>query len=186
MPRRIWFLFVLLLIQVSWPGEVGSTTVLPLDLPRLATQAGRIFLGRCEEVTVSLDENGLPATYARFQVTDGLKGVETGERVLIKQFGVVRKPLAVGEGESAVVPMKTMALTGEAYRPGRNYLLFLYPESDLGFTSPVGGGQGRFEIKATESAFVAVNPLNNRFLKTFREGPVDLEALLEAIRSAVP
>lgn len=36
---------------------------------------------------------------------------------------------------------------GERYRTGERVLLFLYPPSRLGLTSPVGGDLGRFEIE---------------------------------------
>ena len=36
--------------------------------------------------------------------------------------------------------------TGERYRVGERVLLFLYPQSKLGLTSPVGGTVGRLQI----------------------------------------
>ncbi len=179
MLRRTLFVFLFVLAPFS---RAGAATVLPLSLDQLAAQADRIFVGRCESVTVALDERGVPATYARFQVEEGLKGVAGGGTILVKQFGDARTALKVAEGESAVVSPKTMTLAGAAYRPGASYLLFLYPESDRGFTSPVGGGQGRFEILSSGPSALAVNPLNNRFLETLREGPVPLADLLREIR----
>jgi hypothetical protein len=165
---------------------VAAMSVLPLNLSQLTDQAGRIFVGRCVSVDSELDESGLPSTYARFKVDQGLKGVSAGETVLIKQYGVARGPLKVAEGESAIVPMKTMSLGGGSYRPGSQYLLFLYPESELGFTSPVGGGQGKFEIVAGESSALAVNPLDNRYLQTLRDGPVALSEMILEIQKRLP
>jgi len=169
--------------------QAHAASVLPLTLSQMTDQAGRIFVGKCVSLSSDLDENGIPATYARFEVEDGVKGTASGESVLVKQFGTSRAPLKVGEGESAVVPLKTMSLTGGSYEAGRDYLLFLYPESTLGFTSPVGAGQGRFEVKEGGSnghsplqAASVVNPLNNRFLETFREGPVALPEMVKEIR----
>jgi len=155
----------------------------------MTAQAGRIFIGKCVSVTVDLDENGIPSTFARFEVEEGVKGADSGQTILIKQFGALRTPLKVGEGESRVVPMKTISLAGGSYETGSEYLLFLYPESSLGFTSPVGAGQGRFEVKADsgpglKTSFVA-NPLDNRFLETFREGPVALPEMVKKIKEMV-
>jgi len=35
---------------------------------------------------------------------------------------------------------------GERYQPGEQVVLFLYPASSLGLTSPVGGEMGRFQV----------------------------------------
>ncbi|HEX5038479.1 MAG TPA: hypothetical protein VFX30_15095 [bacterium] len=174
---------------LAWAFSTRAASVLPLSLSQLTGQAGRIFVGTCVSLTTDLDENGIPATYARFAVSDGVKGAASGETILIKQFGTSRAPLKVGEGESAVVPMKTISLAASPYEAGKDYLLFLYPESDLGFTSPVGAGQGRFEIQSPSQAGLktasAVNPLNNRFLETFREGPVALPEMVKKIKEMV-
>jgi hypothetical protein len=185
MSRRGLLVFLVCLFVLAPLSGVRALTVLPFSLSQLSEQAGRIFVGRCESVETALDEHGWPSTYARFQVTEGLKGAATGGTVLVKQFGAAQKAISVGEGESAVVSPKTMTLSGGTYRPGAEYLLFLYPESDLGFTSPVGGGQGRFEIGGSGASALAVNPLNNRFLKTLREGPVPLNEMVQAIREIV-
>lgn len=162
-----------------------ATMALPMDLSQMTRQAGKIFVARCNEVETDLDERGIPSTFARFTVLEGIKGVETGEQVLVKQFGVSRQPLSVGEGESAIVAMKTISVGSGSYRPGGDYLLFLYPESSLGFTSPVGAGQGRFEVGEGGPAGLrmAVNPLGNQFLKAFGNRPVDLETMVERVRS---
>ncbi|HSA59693.1 MAG TPA: hypothetical protein VLJ37_08420 [bacterium] len=185
MLRRALFIFFFFVVMTAPFSRGGATTVLPLSLERLAAQAERIFVGRCQGVSTELDERGVPATYARFQVEEGLKGVAGGGTVLIKQFGASRPELKVAEGESVLVSPKTMTLAGASYRPGASYLLFLYPESDWGFTSPVGGGQGRFEIDGSGASALTVNPLDNRFLKTFRDGPVPLDRMIGEIRTIV-
>ncbi len=160
--------------------------VLPLDLKAMTAQSGQIFVGRCREVLTDLDENGIPSTYVRFDVVKGIKGATSGEQILVKHFGVRRPPLDVREGESAIVPMKTMTIGGAGYEEGRDYLLFLYPESSLGFTSPIGAGQGRFQISTDQAGLqTAVNPLNNRNLKAFTEGPTALDDLVRRVEGMV-
>lgn len=185
MLRRALFIFFFFFVMTAPFSRGWATTILPLSLENLTVQAERIFVGRCEGVSTELDERGVPATYARFRVEEGLKGVAGGGTVLIKQFGAAGTERKVAEGESAIVSPKTLTLAGAPYRSGASYLLFLYPESDWGFTSPVGGGQGRFEIDGSGVSALTVNPLGNRFLKTFRGGPVPLDRMLGEIRTLV-
>jgi hypothetical protein len=51
------------------------------------------------------------------------------------------------------------------FTPGERVVLFLYPESRLGLTSPVGLGQGRLSIlRDKQGQDVAASPLGNREL----------------------
>ena len=180
------FLPFLLVVFVVFSPGVRAASVLPLSLDQLTRQAGQIFVGRCQDVETSLDEQGMPSTSVRFRVEQGLKGAESGATLLVKLYGIARAPLHVGEGESSIVSPKTMTLSAGGYRPGAEYLLFLYPESELGFTSPVGAGQGRFEIsKDTSTAALAANPLGNRFLRTLGNQPAPLEDMVSEIRKRV-
>lgn len=188
--RRLIAITVLFLgiAQSAW-----GMMVLPLDLSQMSRQAGRIFVARCHGVEAGLDENGIPSTFVRLTVLDGIKGVETGDELLVKEFGDSRGLPPVAEGQSAIVPMKGMSLASGTYRPGSEYLLLLYPESSLGFTSPVGAGQGRFEVSEGGPAGLAgsaglktaVNPLGNRFLKALGNGPVDLESMVNRLKGLV-
>ncbi len=140
--KRIFIVFLpLFLLELPLWG----TMVLPLTLSQMARQADRIFLGRCLDVSSELDEQDLPSTYLRFEVIQGFKGVKSGEKILIKLFGTERAPLHLLEGEWAILPLKTLMVSPITYKEEDEYLLFLYPDSPLGFTSPVGAGQGRFQ-----------------------------------------
>lgn len=175
-----FFLRVLSLTALFFsPLSLWGTMVLPLDLPQMTRQAEKIFVGRCQESAVELDENGIPATYVRFQVLQPLKGVSEGETVLIKQYGVLKEPLQVREGEKAIVPLKSISLSPKGYRPGEEYLLFFYPESILGFTSPVGAGQGKFEILTDKQGLKVVqNPASYRL-------PVKFDRMIETVQKLV-
>jgi len=144
----LWIMF-----SATFSVSALGMSVLPMDLSQLTRKADRIFVGRCLEVTSDLDENQIPSTYVRFQVLEGIKGVVSGETILIKEFGVFSpwRSLQVREGESALVPMKTLRVSEGEYRSGEEYLLFLYPNSDRGFTSPVGAGQGKFVVKGMKN-----------------------------------
>lgn len=136
----------LFLISLVFPLTLQGMTVLALNLEQMTRQADRIFVGHCLGLETSLDEHGYPATYVRFEVTEAVKGVDAGETLLIKQFGTDHLTFRASGGEKVLVPLKSLALSPKSYSAGSEYLLFLYPDSSLGFTSPVGGGQGRFDV----------------------------------------
>src|SRR3989338_1480915 len=187
---RLRRLIAIVVIFLGIAQSAWGMMVLPLDLSQMSRQAGRIFVARCHGVETDLDENGIPATFVRLTVLDGIKGVETGDELLVKEFGDSRGIPPVAEGQSAIVPMKGMSLVSGSYRPGSEYLLFLYPESSLGFTSPIGAGQGRFEVSEGGPAGVVglktvVNPLGNRFLRALGNGPVDLETMVNKVKGLV-
>lgn len=142
-----------MLLLLQGPPLQGMT-VLPLDLASMTRQSQKIFVGRCLRRETDLDEYGIPATFVRFHIVQGLKGVTTGEEILVKQFGVSERPLYVREGEKALVPLRSLSAPGKSYVVGREYLLFFYPESAWGYTSPVGGGQGRFEIQSVNPPMI--------------------------------
>jgi hypothetical protein len=121
---------------VALAADAHATTVLPLDLPALVGQADAIFVGRVVEVRSGTDANGLAATWTTFDVAEPVKGAAAGFRV-------------------PALPR---------YRVGEEILLFLHAESDAGFTSPVGLGQGCFRIVRKDGSTAAVNDVGNRNL----------------------
>jgi hypothetical protein len=62
-----------------------------------------------------------------FQVEHALRGTTTGQNLTIHEWAGLWN-------------------TKERYRVGERVLLFLYPPSKLGLTSPVAGPMGRFAI----------------------------------------
>ncbi|QQR80865.1 MAG: hypothetical protein IPJ69_01560 [Deltaproteobacteria bacterium] len=190
--------YILIFGLLFFASMAEATMVVPLNLSQMTDQSEKIFRGRCLDITTELDENQMPATYVRFQVLEGLKGVSEGETVLIKQYGSMQDPRAVlhsndriRDGEKIIVPMKSLSLSANSYELGKEYLLFYYPESSLGFTSPVGGGQGLFDISVdSHGQKRVVNPLNNQFLKEVKrlkgvEGATNLGEIETTIQSLV-
>ncbi len=150
--------FVLVSLFFSFPA--WATMVIPMGLKDMTHDAGKIFVGECLDRYEGIDENHLPATYTRWHVLQALKGVQTEDRFLVKMFGVDQPTLHVREGETALIPLRSWNALVGSFQPGEKYLLFLYPESGLGFTSPVGGGQGKFQVilPKSDGAALVVNP----------------------------
>ena len=68
--------------------------------------------------------------------------------------------------------------SGERYRPGERVLLFLYPPSRLGLTSPVANRAGRFEVD--RAGRVTLKPRSgNAVLR-----PISIHRAVAAIRQA--
>lgn len=101
---------------------------IPLNLEEIieASKEGEIFSGKCIGVE-ELENDPVSVVKYTFEVIEGIKGVKDNDVITFKQW----KPTVRGAG----------------YEIGKEYVLFLHPESDIGLTSPVGFEQGRFEIE---------------------------------------
>lgn len=97
------------------------------DLQLLTKRAGYVFQG----VVTGIAFNSAKSPDAAgtisitFRVTQGLRGVRDGETFTIHEWAGLWN-------------------TVERYKPGEHVVLFLYPQSRLGLTSPVGGPLGKF------------------------------------------
>jgi hypothetical protein len=118
--------------------------------PQVINAAGIIFSGRVTFVghSGSFFSNDAVSTTVVFQVEHAIRGTSTGQTLTIHEWS-------------------GLWARGERYRVGEGVLLFLYPLSKLGLTSPVGGAMGRFSIdpqgriaiNAQNAATFAADPL---------------------------
>ena len=137
-----WMVFVVALILTPVSSlvvaEQPTRPVIPVAIPpglthpqppRPVTQSsGYIFAGTVKSVErVAPKGNGVGVVEINFHVDQGLRGVRTGQMLAIREWAALWE-------------------SGESYRLGERVLLFLYPPSKLGLTSPVQGPMGRFKI----------------------------------------
>ena len=141
-------------ILAAFAGSAAATTVLPLDLRELTGRADRIFLGRVEDVRSGRDASGLPAVWTTFAVDESLKG-QAGSHVTLKELGT-----SFGGSGTVVTPHAGIP----RHRLGESVVLFVHADSTLGFTSPVGLGQGCFRIREQDGGRVVENDVGNRNL----------------------
>jgi len=96
-------------------------------LPQLANKSGYIFSGTVKSVDriTPTSANSVPVMQITFQVEHGYAGVHSGRDLVIREYAGLWQ-------------------SGERYHPGQRVMLFLYPPSKLGLTSPVGGARGRY------------------------------------------
>ncbi len=150
MLSQFWKLFAVavILLSVSCPmvaEDPSRSDPARADLPEppylphahpLTRSSGYIFAGTVKSVERTAPKrNGVAAVVINFHVDQAMRGVRTGQMLAIREWA--------GLWES-----------GERYRPGERVLLFLYPPSKLGLTSPVGGPMGRFRIDPNGRAIV--------------------------------
>ena len=90
-------------------------------------RAGIIFSGIVLKVEQTAQPGFPGITQITFRVESGIRGARRGQNLTVREW----------EG---------LWNSGERYRTGEHVLLFLYPQSKLGLTSPVGGALGRYEV----------------------------------------
>lgn len=124
------FLAVLLLLcaRIFQATELPARPSIP-NLRVLTRNSGYVFSGTVKAVAriAPTGKNSVAVFRITFQIDQGFRGVRTGETLVVREWAGLWQ-------------------SGERYRPGERVMLFLYPPSRLGLTSPVGGPQGRFQI----------------------------------------
>ena len=102
------------------------------NLIHLTRSSRYIFSGTVTSVgkAVAVTPSDVATMQITFRVEQAVLGVRTGQILTIREW--------TGLWDA-----------GERYRPGERVMLFLYPPSRLGLTSPVGGAQGRFSVNGS-------------------------------------
>jgi hypothetical protein len=152
---------------------LAGMSLRPIGLEEMVAYSQRIFRGVCTAAEPAGSVAGLPVTLYTFRILERIKGADGERTVSFRQLG--------GEANSLQIP---------AYRVDEEYVLFLYPESEMGLTSPVGLLQGAFQVtRATESGQTLVqNGVGNLnlYLKetTVTRGPTDLSLDRRSVQKA--
>lgn len=140
-------------------SQTGTSQIYVPPQPAMRS-AGMIFSGTVLKIE-HLKPAGSPGiTQITFRVENAIRGTHLGENLTIREW----------EG---------LWNSGERYRPGERVLLFLYPQSKLGLTSPVGGAVGRYEVDRTGQ--VLINNIGNTGP---RPKPIHIHEFAAAIRRA--
>ena len=125
--------FLLLLLALLSPANqvlfAQPATKLPFPLlGQIARRSGYIFAGTVMAVERIADRGAaVDSVRITFRVDRGIRGVRTGQSLTIREWA-------------------GLWASGERYQPGQRVMLFLYRPSKLGFTSAVGGAQGRLDV----------------------------------------
>ena len=147
-------------------GSLPATAELPLQSPQrnispvrrsLTLRSGYIFSGTVKSVerVAPSTKDSVAVMRITFHVDQGLRGTRSGQMLVIREWA------GLWQGR-------------DRYRPGERVMLFLYPPSKLGLTSPVGGASGRFPVDPKGQVIVESggnNPERNRRLRPIRMAP---------------
>lgn len=112
-----------------------AAQVRTLTFQEMVSSAGTIFVGTVTDVHGGTDEHGDIVTYTTFRIEQPILGA-SGSTILIKQLGGNDRGLS-----NRISHMRY-------FQKGEHLMVMLYPESDLGFTSPVGLSQGVWSVGA--------------------------------------
>ncbi|HLX86006.1 MAG TPA: hypothetical protein VKR59_19055 [Terriglobales bacterium] len=118
-------------VDAKQPDQVVAGRILGQQWKQLSTRAGMIFAGTViGAATPSAQYSAaVPTIEFRFRVDRAIAGVESGQI------------LTVHEWTGALPNQRPMSR-------GQRFLVFLYPPSRLGLTSPVGGAHGQIALDA--------------------------------------
>ena len=136
---------VAFLVATLFSISASALSVLPLELDDIIDQSTVAFEGTCVANRSEIEPGSrLIVTYATFAVKAMLKGTVPASYT-VKQVGGA--PISGG----LLLPSAT------AYEVGQSYVLFMTGASKAGFSSPVGVGQGKFDIQEFDGTKRATN-----------------------------
>ena len=144
--------------------RVIAERVLGSQWRQMSRRAGMIFTGTVLSVaapTAAVDRvvpGATPAVQLSFRVDEAIAGVDRGQILTIHEWA---------GAWSMHRPM----------RKGQRILIFLYPPSRLGFTSPVGGSLGQVALDSSGKSASSAQP---RFAKA---SVSQLERAIRSVRS---
>ena len=167
--RKLSALAIPVLILCSL--QAAATSVLPISLERMTAAADLIFHGRAVGNEVRLDPvSGRVATFTRFEVLELIKG-KAGETHTIKQIG----------GQLPGSNVRQVIHGVPQFSTGEEYVVFLPKASGLGFSSPIGLSQGKFDIHKLDGRSVikrrgAIDAVVNT---TSQQTPADVPSAIE-------
>lgn len=162
--RFFQFTACALVLAVPLPAEIAlhapepSHSVPPQFASQQLRRSGMIFSGAVLSVVHVSAPASVGTTQITFKVESAVRGTRAGQLLRVREW-------------------QGLWNSGERYHVGERVLLFLYPSSKLGLTSPVGGALGRYAID--KSGRVLVNDGQGP-----RPKPIQLRSFVAAIRSA--
>ncbi len=130
MKKLLFLALFLLIFTVFISHQKAEGRLLNVNLEKMTQIAGDIIAGKCVNVKPGFhpEYENVKVTFIEIETFDVIKG-DGGHNFKFMQFG---------HGSEIAHLTK--------YKKNEKLLLFLYPKSRYGLTSPVGGAQGRLAI----------------------------------------
>jgi hypothetical protein len=137
----------MILLLLCWGLPASATSLLPVSPQRMTAIAESIFHGRVIDNTVELDPvSGRVATFTTFRVLEVIKG-DIPETHTIKQIG----------GQLPGSQVRQLIQGVPRFETGNEYVVFMPAASSLGFASPIGLTQGKYDIQRLNGEAVIIN-----------------------------
>ncbi len=149
--RHVILLFFIFAVQ-----SVYSQRTIRMNLERMVSNAGIIVHGTVATVETKIDqESNILSTFVTINVKENFYGASQSS-ITIKMLG--------GSSKTRTVKFAEMP----KFAVGEEFVGLFYAPSELGFSSPVGMGQGKFSVVNDENTntVVAKNSFNNKELFT--------------------
>lgn len=110
-------------------GQAVRDSAAGLELRDLTRRSGAIFAGRVVAIQFLRPRftGEVPTVRITFRVEKGIRGARTGNQFVLREWAALWN-------------------SGPRYAVGERILLFLYPASRVGLSSPVRGDSGRFRV----------------------------------------
>lgn len=123
------------------PDQIAAARVLGPYWKQLSRSAGMVFAGTVlgVETQPAKNDRPVPTIQVRFRVDRAIAGVQPGQVLTIREWAGAWS-------------------THRGMRTGQRMLLFLYPPSRLGLTSPVGGSLGQVMLDPNGKVVAAPVP----------------------------
>ncbi len=149
--RKIGCAIWLLIAATICPTSSGLAKVRLTPLGEMTASAGTIISGKVIEVRdgVHPDYPNVEVTFVTLRVEESFKnGEPSSSSLTFMQLG--------GTGTTRIQELP-------AFKSGERVIVFLYPKSQYGLTSPVGGSQGKFILRndPANGVLQAGNGMNN-------------------------
>jgi hypothetical protein len=140
--KRMFALAVVSLASVSaaqYSDQVVAAGVLGPRWKQISRSAGMIFSGTVLEVETrpATKDRPLPLVLVKFRVDRAIAGVRSGQLLTVREWAGAWS-------------------THRAIRSGERMLIFFYPPSRLGLTSPVGGLFGQVPLDSRGEVVVSL------------------------------
>lgn len=134
---------LLLLAVIAALARPAAPEGLPADLAGMARRAGVVAAGEIVQVRPGTHPRypRLGVTFVTLRVSESFKGTRSG-MLTFMQIGHAgdARPPANGARYMRIPDLPQ-------YRPGEEVLLFLYPATETGLTSPVDGHRGKLALR---------------------------------------
>jgi hypothetical protein len=150
------FALLLCFFLAAVPGHSQELLARPLDIGELTQSAGTIVHGRIVAVQQGThpDFPNVAVVNVTVQVLRNIRGA-AAQQITFRQWVQPIRQLGVAKAPAR----KMRAAAG--YTVGQELVLFLYPQSRYGLTSPVGADQGKFAVLHDASGTHVRNNVGN-------------------------